>query len=241
MNKPFLSLATLAVCAFVASSLLATQAEASFVRAGAKLNYGVSGATDIEESTVTGNDTLTGKANRDNDGSVGVNVYGLVGILDGVDVGLSLNYFSSFDVRDSDDNIFAIGNETDLNLRASYLLPIPLVHVSVHGDAGISLFSLDSKAGQAEGDENLRLFRPTDPFDKDNTSSFGFNAGGGIQVGYSLLPLMSLVVGLDYQYYSIQAFSGENSSVADDFSAKELTVDLTGNRILLSFGLEFAL
>lgn len=205
-----------------------------FARAGFQLQFYSGAATlDVEE--------IGHKSSQELEETLALSLggYGMLGILDGVDVGLSLFLTPGAELTADNSNTFPVGTQLDLDVRAGYRLPLGELSLEGHVEGGLSFLSLDEEHGTAQDGE--RLYGPTDRFTQDQTPLAGWNVGGGVQLGYKLIPLMRLILGLDLNHYQIGAFSARDPDPTINDSESRLKVDLSGLRTKLSLGLEFSL
>jgi hypothetical protein len=199
----------------------------AFVTAGAEVFFVATGTVDTEREH-TPDDGQPAESSADETSGAGVTVYGLIGALPVVNAGLALHYLPTLEVTDDAKNTSKLGSEFDLNLRVGATLPVPSVVASVHGEGGLTLYS--PKGAYADLGE---------AYDTEDTSSLGYNAGAGLRVGYSITPLVALVAGADYQYYTFEVFSGSRSSAGLGTETEKLTA--SGTRLKITFGVNFDL
>lgn len=236
-----LRLATVAIAACAVASLaFPTSAQADeFLRTGFAIWVPTGGAT-IEEIS----DRKHPAGELDDSSGIGVSLYGLLGLADDVDMGLALHYLPTVEHVREDKTAFEIGSQTDLNLRAAYSLPIPAVLVSVHGEGGLSILSSNAEIPRLPiDDRSTGLTYKKDDYPTDDTSSLGWNVGGGLQLGFAFVPFITAFVGVDFQYYDVQLFKGSRES-PDNLTGDatdEIETNMTGSRVRLALGVEFSL
>lgn len=235
-----LALVAVALCSVAVASLaFAPPARAEFLRAGVQA-WTPTGTATVEQ--ISSDPTETGDLSDES--GIGLSVYGLLGIFDDVDAGLAIHYLSSVKQTREDKTAFELGSQTDLNLRLAYSLPIPAVLVSIHGEGGLTLFSANSDVPMLPIDKDPLIYS-ADKYNTDDTSSLGWNAGGGLQLGYSIIPFFSVFVGVDFQVYSVQLFKGSDLKGDDNFDGAvgtdEIETNLSGSRVRFALGVEFNL
>jgi hypothetical protein len=206
-----------------------------FGRFGAQLHFvGDLGATlDRTENGTTQTVEL------DDATSLAFSFYGLLGILDNVDVGLSLALTPGVTLANSTADEFPIGLQTDLDLRAAYKIPFDDAYFELHAEGGLTFLSLDDDHGRSERD--VPLYGPTDRYTQDDTAATGWNFGLGAQLGYEIVPLVRLFGGLDWGLYEVQIISATDPDPLIPVAERQIKVDLSGQRLRLTFGLELAL
>ncbi len=229
-----------AACAVaVASVALSPNAHAEFMRLGAQV-WVPTGSATIEEVSSTDEDP----GELDDSSGIGLSAYALFGLSDALDTGLALHHLSTVEHIREDKKAFDIGSQTDLNLRVAYSLPIPAVLVSVHGEGGLTLFSPSSEIPKLPLDSDNPTYR-TDQYNTDDTSNLGWNAGGGFQLGLSIVPFVNVFVGVDFQFYSVQLFKGSDLKSGDNFTGSDATdeieTNMSGSRVRFALGVEFNL
>ncbi len=197
----------------------------------------------IENAGLSNEETSSGDV--DDSSGIGFTVYGLLGIFDSVDAGLAVHHLGTVEHVREDKTAFQLGSQTDLNLRLAYSLPIPAVLVSIHGEGGLTLFSGAKEQPYLPIDSDPLTY-DTSTYKNDDTSSLGWNAGGGLQVGYSVLPFFNLFVGADFQFYEVQLFkgSGLDGAPGDTLTGntgQDIESNLAGSRVRFALGLEFNL
>ncbi len=208
------------------------------IRAGARATIGLGGSATSEFSdSSTGGDTASTELS--DAAAFGVNAYGLVGIVSSFDLGLSLHYIPGAGYERENKTEIDLGSEFDLNIRASYVLPVPAVDISFHGEAGAAFFFVNKERNTENNEANLTP--DLNPFDNETTSPAGFNFGLGAQVGIPIVPFLSIVLGFDFQYYTFQAFAGEATNPPPPLSPFDVALDLSGTRFRLAVGVEFGL
>jgi opacity protein-like surface antigen len=199
----------------------------AFITAGAEAFWVASGTLDTAREH-TPDDGLAADISQDDTSGFGVTVYGMIGALPLVDAGLAIHYLPTLEVSDNDKTTHKIGSETDLDLRLGVSLPVPDILVAVHGEGGLTLYSPDGEMKDM-----------ADRYDTDETSPVGYNAGVGVKVGYSIMPMVSLTLGAEYQYYSFELFSGSKSSAG--IGTETETLSASGTRLKINFGVNFDL
>ena len=224
----------------LAMMALTPAAHAELLRAGLQV-WSPTGSASLEEVTSDG----TVSSDVDDSSGIGFSAYGLFGIFGDVDAGLAIHHLGTVEHIRQDKTAFELGSQTDLNLRLAYSLPVPAVLISLHGEAGLTVFSSAGELPRLPIDQDPLTYQTAD-YANDESSSLGWNAGGGIQVGYSLLPLLNLFVGLDFQLYEFQLFKGTGLKDAPidtitASSAGEIETTISGNRVRFCLGLEFNL
>ena len=231
-----------AMAVVVLLSTVGQPAQAEFLRTGVQVWTVATGTGTLEEKSSSEPDP----DDLDDSSGLGVSAFGLVGIVDGLDTGLVLHYLATVEHVREDKTAFELGSETDLNLRIAYSLPVPAILVSVHGEGGVTFFSSADELPRLPIDRQDpdTLFKKSDA-QSDDTGAMGYNAGAGMQLGYSIIPFFSVFVGIDFQWYSAQLFKGEGKEVGGgdfgDVTSTDFELNLTGTRLKLALGVEFNL
>jgi len=225
----------------VAIMALTPSAHAELLRAGLQV-WTPAGSASLKETT-SNKDPVS--SDVEDSSGIGFSAYGLFGIFGDVDAGLAVHYLGTVEHVREDKTAFELGSQTYLNLRLAYSLPVPAVLISIHGEGGLTIFSSAGELPKLPIDRDPLNYTTSD-YANDESSTLGWNAGGGIQVGYSLLPLVNLFVGLDFQLYEVQLFKGTDlkNAPGDTITASpagDIETNLAGSRVRFSLGLEFNL
>lgn len=237
-------LITLGAAALLAAALAPTQrAEAGIFKAGVEVFIPVSGDGTVD-STTTDTFVADGAQDReeefDESTPLGLTLYGTLGVIPFLDVGLALHFTPDFKLTDKDKVEYPLGSATDLNLRLGTTIPLPAIDLSIYGEGGLTLFGLtdeDPPEACKGGGVTSRLCQLYERDDfTDETSPVGLNAGVGAMIRYGVVPFFGVHAGLDFHFYSFQLFKGTNNT-----NNTLLTEDLTGTRFRLFFGVDFDL
>lgn len=220
--KP-LVLATLAV----GLTWLSAAPAHAFFQTGLEV-FGVAGGsstTDVE-ATIAGMAQDPQSLERDDSSGLGLTLWGTFNFMPYVGAGLGVHYIPTLEFSDEDRTAHEYGSELDLNAMVTASIPVRVVNLTLFLEGGLTTVSLSNE---------FKTENRLDIFDDNVASPFGWNVGGGAKVGYSLIPLLGLHLGVAYQYYTAPLFEGSRTV---DIGDEKSTVDLSGDRIRLEFGVD---
>jgi len=217
----------LTATAALAVTLLATTDAHAFFHTSAELFAvaGGSSTTDVT-STLGGMEQTPQALDRDDSSGIGLTLWGVFNVIPYAGAGLAIHYIPGLEYSDQDRTTHEYGSELDLNAMITGTIPIPVVQLTLFAEGGLTAISLSDTF---VADNNLELLGD------NNASTFGWNAGGGVKVGYSFVPMIGVHLGLAYQLYSAPLFDGGRTI---DIGDENSTVDLSGSRIRLDFGVD---
>jgi len=208
--------------AFTTLTIAPTQvmAKGNFINVGVEPFIVLGGSANFESS-----DANVGKVELKDLSSTGVTAYALFTIIPlALDAGVVIHHLPTIKLATEEDVTTEFGSESDLNLRLRFNIPTPYVSTAIRAEGGLTSFSPGSD-----------YTRTLDGVFEEKDSPFGFNFGAGAEVKYAVIPLLSVGLGLDFQYYNFQTFEGTKPSSLVD--SGERVDDLSGNRFKISLGI----